>query len=319
MECFLAKRLHNNGIVIDVNLNPILIQWRCMLCINFAGTLTSFKQHNMSKHHKGGSRGKKGSNGRSRQATVEAAPVTSNVTQTLVGGEARNPERNELKAHHGHFALSEKGDGGGQQADPSGVDCSQPVRPDGNGEKKQANNASHLVAGEAPGFQTEHTALSDSTMTVFGTSFLCACLECQDFNPVLNEMFLTHPKKEYFIGQLKKQRAEHNAKRAAVSTGLSPQVAVSTGLSTRVAVSTGLSPRVAVSTGLSPQVAVSTGLSPRAAEFKPHEQISDIQAVSDCTSAENHPRCSLPSMVSSVHVLILIKGTKSQDPGHYGY
>jgi hypothetical protein len=251
-----------------------------MLCVNFAGTLTSFKQSNMSKQHKGGNRGKKGSSGRS------TAPVTSSTTQTLVGGQATNPVRSELKQQHGRFAESEKGDGGGRQAGPSRVDCSRPVRPDGNiGEKKQANSASRPVADEAPGPQMEHAASSDSTMTVFdstmtvfGTRFLCACSECQSDNPVLAKMIHTHPNKEYFIDLLKKQRAEHEVKRVALSSGLSLQ----------------------------------------AAEFKPHKQSSDIQAVSNCSSAENQPRNSFPT-VSSVHVLISMKGTEPQEPGHHGY
>jgi hypothetical protein len=178
----------------------------------------------MSKHHKGGSRGKKGSSGSSRRTTVEEAPVTGNMTQPRNNRQTRSPLRCEQKHHDGSVADRQRGDGEGQQAGPSGADCSRPVRPDRNvSENEQANAASHLVSDEAAGPQMERPAQSDSTMTVFGTSFLCSCPECQLDNHVLAEMFHTHPHKNYFIALLKEQRAKHEARHVALSAGLSPR------------------------------------------------------------------------------------------------
>jgi hypothetical protein len=236
----------------------------------------------MSKQHKGGSR-KKWSSESSRQSKTEV-PVAGNITQprnykeTLAGKQGRNPVTSELKHHHESCVDSNK-------TGLSGEDWSQ----DGNvGEKKQASSASHLVEDEASATQMKHSAQSDyeelpadsSLTTAFGLSFLYTCLECQHDNRILKEIVYTHPKKDYYIGLLKKQHAEHEAKRTGISKGLSPC----------------------------------------AAEFKtPQQKNSGIQAVYDCSNAKNQPSSNFPVVVSRIHVLLLIRGTKSQASGHLGY
>jgi hypothetical protein len=266
----------------------------------------------MSKHNKGGSHGKKLSSGSSRQAKTEV-PVASNITQPLNYKEAladrqgRNPVTRELKHHHESCVDSNEGDGlwqgmGASGEDwslpecqdgwwqgtgPSGEDWSQPECQDGKGEKEQANSASHLVEDQASGTQMEHSEQSeheelpaDSVTTAFGMSFLCTCLECQHDNPILKEIVHTHPKKDYYIGLLKQQHAEHEAKNSVISKGLSPC----------------------------------------ATEFKtPQQKNSDIQAIYDCSSAKTQPSSSFPVLVSRIHVLLLIRVTKSQASGHHGY
>jgi hypothetical protein len=258
--------------------------------IYFAGAVAApFKESNMSKQHKGQNRNK-WSSGSSMQAKTEV-PVASNITQsrnykeTSADRQGRNPVTSELKHHHGSCVDSNKGDGSWQQAGPPDENRRQSICQDGNiGEKEQASSASHLVEDQASSTQMEHSAQSEyeelsadgSVTSAFGTSlmsFLCKCLECQHCNPILKEMIDAHPKKDYYIGLLKQQHAGHEEKHNVKSKGLSPC----------------------------------------AAEFKPPQQKnSDIQAVCDSSSAKNQPSSSFSVVVSRIHVLLLIRCTKSQ-------
>jgi hypothetical protein len=243
----------------------------------------------MSKHHKGGYHGKKWSSGSNRQAKTEV-PVAGKITlsrnykETSADRWGRNAVTSDLK--HDEDRIDSN-----KQAGPPDEGRSHPVRQDGNiGEKERANSASHHVEDQASGTQLKHSAQSEyeelpadsNVTTAFGMSFLCTCQECQHDNTVLREMVFTHPKKDYYIGLLKQQRAEHEVKRNVVPKGLSPC----------------------------------------AAAFKPPQQQkdSDIQAVCDRKSAKNQPSRSFPVVVSRrIHVLLVINGIKLQASGHHGY
>ncbi|PNF40938.1 O-acetyl-ADP-ribose deacetylase 1 [Cryptotermes secundus] len=207
----------------------------------------------MSKHHKGGNR-RKWSSGSSRSAKKEV-PVADNITQprnfkeTPAARQGRNPVISELKHQH-ESCVDVNKDSLQQMGSPD--DGNQP-------ESQDANGGSHLVADQASGTQTEHSAQSEyeelpadsSGTTACGMSFLYKCLECQHDNPILREMVYTHPKKDYYIGLLKQQHADHEAKCSAVSKG--------------------------------------------AAELKtPRQKNSDSQAVYDCSSAKNQRSSSFP-------------------------
>jgi hypothetical protein len=215
----------------------------------------------MSNHQKGVNRGKKGSSGSGRQGKTEV-PVISNMTQprnykeASAGRQGRNPVTSEPK----HDLVS----------------CAENDRED-----------------QASGTQMEHSTQSeyeelpaDRISTVFRMSFLCACKECQHDSNILKEMFNTHPKKDYYIGLLKKQHAEHETKHNVTSKGPSPC----------------------------------------AAEFKPPQLNSDIQEDWDCdiqadcdwSSANNEPSSSF-SGVSRIHVLLLTTSTRAQPSCHRDY